>query len=349
MNIKEIARLSGVSSATVSRIINNVGYVKAETRERVLKTMRSVGYAPSNIARSLSKRETPFIGVIVPDITNPFFSELVKSIEKVADRNGFSILFFDTDENAEKEHAVLRTIKEHWIRGLLMTPISWEDEVTERELLSLEDSGIPVVLMDRNLHRNNFSVMMVNNFQGGYNATKALLDLGHRKIAIVVGPWQDGPGDGRIKGYLQALRDYGIEPRPEYQVGSDFQVEGSYAACQLLMEQSDPPTAILSCGNTMTFGCLQYFREHALRIGEDIGLIGFDDVSVNRLLEGALSTVGCSLEKLGEEAFRLMAQRFREEQGHGLPPEMRILPAEVKLRGSERQKSIQSGCVKGGE
>lgn len=336
MNISEIAKLSGVSSATVSRIINNVGYVKDETRERVLGTMRAVGYVPSNIARSLSKGETPFLGVIVPDIVNPFFSELVKAIERVAEESGFRILFFDTDEDSRKEHSVLATIREHWIRGLLIAPVSCEDEVTGRLLLELESSGIPVVLLDREFRGQGLSGVRVDNFQGGYDATKALLTAGHRKIGIITGPWQEGPGDGRLKGYLQALQDAGVEPRPEHQTQCSFRMSGGYVACRTLMEQPDPPTAIFSCGSTMAVGCLQYFGERLLRLGEDVGFISFDEVSIINMLEYNLSTVGCSLPRLGEEAFRLLARRFGEDAGDRALLQQKVLPARLTLRGSER-------------
>ncbi|MFV0352156.1 MAG: LacI family DNA-binding transcriptional regulator [Oscillospiraceae bacterium] len=340
MNISGIAKLAGVSTATVSRVINNVGYVKEETRERVLETMRTAGYVPSNIARSLSKRETPFIGVIVPDIINPFFAELVKAIERAADKQGFKILFFDTDENREKEYAVLSTIKEHWIRGLLITPASCEDKMTGRYLQDLENAGIPVVLLDRDFEGHVFSGVLVDNFEGGYEATKVFLEKGHKNIAIIIGPWEEGPGDGRIKGYFQALRDYGIEPDVKYQAQVDFKMTSGYAACKALMEQPEPPTAIFSCGSTMTFGCIEYFRKHSLEVGEDVAFISFDDILTVNMIERSLSTVGCSLENLGETAFNTLVRRFSERLEDNTQPKQEVLRANVILRGSENHKGF---------
>jgi len=336
VNIKDVARLSGVSTATVSRVINKTGYVKRETRDRVLKIIRSHEYVPSKIARSLSKREAPFIGVMIPDVMNPFYAEMIKAIGMEADKNGFKTLLFDTNEDPQKEHALLKTVKEHWIKGLLVTPTSCKDDITVGLLQNLEDSGIPVVLLDRDYPGHNFRSVILDNFRGGYDATKTFIREGHKKIAIITGLWKEGPGNDRINGYRQALRDHGIQPEPSYHVRTDFKISGGYKACQKLMALPNHPTAILACGSPIAFGYLQYLREYGLAVGKDISLISFDDILILNMIERRITIVGCKMEDLAVPAFQMLMNAFSGETKEKTESRHIVVPVRINLRGSEK-------------
>ena len=166
MNIREIARRAGVSSATVSRVLNNSGYVKSETRQKVMEVVKEYDYVPNEIARSLSIQDSFSIGVIIPDIENEFFSKVINGVNEVAEKYHYNLIFWGTNETLAKEHRCLDLVKRRWVKGVLITPISDSDDVTREQLLALEKSGVPVVLIDRDVKGARFDGVFVDNQQG---------------------------------------------------------------------------------------------------------------------------------------------------------------------------------------
>ena len=194
MTIRDIAKIVGVSSATVSRVINESGYVKEETKNRILQVIEENNYVPSAVARSLSTSDTSSIGVMVPDITNEFFSSMIGGIAELADQNGLSILFFDSRESQEREHHFLMEAQSRRLGGLIITPVSEWDGETCQNLMQLEDAGIPVVLVDRDIRDFKLDGVFVDNFQSAYEGVEALILAGHKDIAIITGPDTSLPG-----------------------------------------------------------------------------------------------------------------------------------------------------------
>ena len=200
VNIYAIAKEAGVSIATVSRVVNNTGSVSDRSRKRVLDAVNKMNYVPSNAAKALSTSTSNLISVVIPDIENPFFSLVLQGVTRVADKSGLNIFLFNTDENSEREHRVLQSMREHRLRGIIITPVSCRDKVTLQKLQDFEALGIPVVLLDRELDDADLDRVVANDEEGVYHAVTEMIRIGHRKIAIIAGPDDSRPGRERYSG-----------------------------------------------------------------------------------------------------------------------------------------------------
>jgi len=302
MNIKVIANATGVSSATVSRVINNSGYVKDETRQRVLKVIDEYNYIPSAVARSLSIQDTSTIGVIIPDIENPFFSSVIRGISDVAEKNNYNILFFGTNETATTEHSFLKTVQSQRLKGVIITPISEFDMETRDYLKRLDSTGIPVVLVDRDIKDTNFDGVFLDNVQSSYEGVQTLIQAGHKRIAIITGPNTSKPGKERLLGYKKVMKAYKLDIPPEYIAQGDFKAAKAYSKTQELLALPNPPTAIFASNNLTTLGCLKYLTENKLQIGKDISIMSFDDIETLRMIDFKLSVIDRDAKMQGQEA-----------------------------------------------
>ena len=202
MNIKELAEKIGVSSATISRVINNSGYVSEKTRAKVLQSIEEYQYVPNDIARSLSTSSTRNIGVIIPDIENEYFSAVISGISQVAEEHGYNINFMSTNENVDSEHSFLENVGRQRVAGVIITPVSESDTITRDRLLQMQKNGVPIVMVDRSLTDTNFEGVFVDNVTGAYEGVRALINAGHKRIAIITGPETSKPGKERYKGSL---------------------------------------------------------------------------------------------------------------------------------------------------
>ena len=333
MNISEIAQKSGVSKATVSRVLNDSPLVKPETRERIKRIIEENNYIPSAIARSLSIQNTENIGVIFPDIENPFFASALSGITSVAEKSRYNVILFNSDETEEKEARFLEVVRGKRLEGLIISPANAGSEKTAKALREFEESGIPVVLLDRRLSTGSFSLVSADNERGAYLAVEQLIREGHERIAIIEGSPHNFPVYERTGGYRKALEAYGIPLNPDYIVKADQKSDLAYEGMKRLMGLDDPPTAIFSSNNMMTLGCLQYLTEHRLQIGEDIAVIGFDDIAMLRIIDYKLSVVHRSEFEMGQTAMHILLKKLRKEV---VEREEVILPVELILRGSEK-------------
>lgn len=333
-NIYEIAREAGVSIATVSRVINHSNAVSEKSYRRVMDAVHKFNYVPNSTARSLSTSTSTSIGVVIPDINNPFFSLLLEGITRVADERGYHVLLFNTAENTDREHQVLQTMREHRLRGIIITPVSEQDPDTMKRLHNFETLGIPVVLLDREVDSQFFDRVVTDDERGVYAAVSELIRVGHRRIAIITGPEASRPGRERLRGYYRALREHGLPVTPAYIRKGDFMVDCAYEQTLALCAMQEPPTAVFSSNNMTTYGCLKAFNELGLRVGTDIALVGFDDIDALRWLDYNISVVSRDVPEMGKQAMRLLLQRFESERGERAGAR-ECLPTELLLRGSE--------------
>ena len=340
-NIYEIAKEAGVSIATVSRVMNHSSAVSEKSTRRVLEAVKKMNYVPNNAARSLSTSTSTSVGVVIPDINNPFFSQLLQGITRAADEMGLNIFLFGTNESTAREHKVLDSMREHRLRGIIITPVSAQDSGTLQRLHNFEMHGIPVVLLDREVDSAAFDRVVSADEEGVFLAVNELIRIGHRKIAIITGPEASRPGRERFHGYCRALEQNGIALRPEYIRKGNFMAECACKQTLALFKLPDPPTAIFSSNNMTTYGCLKAFGELSLQLGQDIALIGFDDIEELRWLNYHISVVSRDVPQMGEQAMRHLMRRFetteRPEQGIRT-----CLPTELVLRGSERFPSMKA-------
>lgn len=335
MNIKDIARLAGVSSATVSRVMNDSGYVSDKTREKVSSTIKKYDYVPNLTARSLSKKVSSYIGVVIPDIENEFFSKMTTGISTVAGSEEFNIQLLNSNENIDIENKFLQGIVGHDLAGLIIVPVASDNIYCKEKLNSLKKQGLPIVLIDRDIDGLKLPSVFVDNISSSFEAVKVLIDEGHKKIGIIKGAMNSKPGRERYKGYLKALEYAGIEINSKYIVQGNFRLEGAYQACKRLLDLKDPPTAIFSSNNFSTLGCIKAFNEKGLKLGEDISLIGFDDIEVLNILNFNLSAVRRQAKLQGMEAMKLILEMIN---GRDVNNKEIIIPSELILRGSEKRK-----------
>ena len=333
-NIYAIAKEAGVSIATVSRVINKSASVSEKSRNRVLEAVRKLNYVPNSAARSLSTSTSSFVGVVIPDINNPFFSMVLQGLTRAADERGLNIFLFNTDENSTREHQVLQSLREHRVCGIIITPVSSTDEETKRRLLEFESLDIPVVLLDRVLQDSDFDRVVTDDEQGSFEAVSAMARLGHRKIAIISGPDDSRPGHERFSGYCRALQENGLPLHPKYIRTGDFMVQRAYEETMILCKMEDPPTAIFSCNNMTTYGCLRAFGELGIQAGKDMALFGFDEIEALGWLNYNISVVNRDVPAMGEQAMRLLMRRFVAEAGEREHSRI-CLPTNLILRGSE--------------
>lgn len=334
VTISDIAKKAGVSLATVSRVLNDSGYVKEETRDRVLNVIKDLNYTPSAIARSLSKSKTNTIGVMVPDITNPFFGEVIKGISQVAEENGLNIILCDTDENKDKELKSLKVLTEQRIQGIIVTPTSAEDEFNSEYLKTLESMGIPIVLVDGHVKYTTFNGVFVDNIKGSYEAIESLIREGHRKIGIITGRMNSKPAKDRFLGYQKALLMNDIPFDERYVFYGDYKMDTAYEITKHIISMEDRPTALFVSSNMMTLGCLKALYEARLNIPDDISLIIFDRIDILNILGFNISYVNGPTVEMGKLGMQMLVDVLNNKNKKEIK-RTTLLP-ELILKGSEK-------------
>lgn len=334
VTINDIAKKAGVSLATVSRVLNDSGYVKQETREKILSVIKELNYTPSAIARSLSTSKTNTIGVIVPEISNPFFGEVIKGISDVADENGLNIILFDSNESMEKEIKALKVLKEQRIQGILIASTSVEDKFNSEYIVTIETMGIPIVLVDGHVTHANFSGVFVDNIKGAYEGTEALIKAGHKKIGVITGRMNSIPAQDRLLGYKKALTINNIPINEKYILTGNYKLETAYKKMKELIRMEDRPTAVFACSNMMTIGCIKALQEEKLKIPEDMAILGFDKNDVLDMLGMNISNVAGPTIELGRASMEMLIEYLNHKHSKELR-RITLLP-ELVLKGSER-------------
>ena len=282
VNIATIAQEAGVSQTTVSRVLNNSGYVSTDTRDKVNRVIEKYGYTPSALARGLHSGQSDIIGVLIPEIENPFFGELLKIISLEAEKHSLSMICFNSDNNGEKDLRALETMKQYRVRGLIYTPAIDYQSATERENITfaLDSLNAPIVFLDRRLSfYENADGVFSDNTGAIYQATKALAEAGHKKIAIINAELDRVLARERQSGYEAALKQLSIPYREDYVFLGDYSIEKSYVLSKKCLAMEDRPTAVITCNNFTSLGFLKALSETSLVLNEDIACIGVDGLN----------------------------------------------------------------------
>lgn len=333
--IKDIAQQAGVSKTTVSRVLNNSGYVGKDTRERIEAIIQNNNFSPSATARSLSKRETNTIGVMVPSADNRFFSAVLKGITKIVDKYNLTLIYCNTDESVAKEQKALLMLREQWVRGLILTPtVDYSEKAAARHFKKLvNDLNIPVVIMDRPIEYVDWDGVFFDGYKGSYQAVEALIKEGHRKIANITGDLNIRIARERFEGYKQALIDHGIEVEDKYIYKGNFTMEKAYQLSMQCLSMEDPPTAVHTSNNDTSLGFLKAVTEKGLKIPQDIAFIGFDALDTLDAIGVRYSFVDRDTEKMGITAMELLLERI----AHADQPKREVIfPPILVLTGSEK-------------
>ncbi len=307
VTVRDVAAHAGVSRATVSRVLNNNPTVDAALRERVVEAVRELGYQPNRMARRLRSQTSSVIGLIVSDIQNPYFISIIKGVEDVAYAHQMSIILCNSDEDPAKEQMYLRVMAAERVAGLVIVPSQNSDA---HNLAQLQQMGIPVILLDRFMPDVEMDVVKVDNERGAYDAVLHLAVLGRRRIAIITGVLSLTTGRERYSGYQMALASSGLPHDLSLVKEGDFKAESGYRLTRELLTSTPPPDALFVSNNMMTLGALRALREMAVRVPQQIALVGFDDMPWSGDLYSPLTAVSQPTYELGTEAVNLLLRRL---------------------------------------
>lgn len=328
MNIRDVAAAAGVSPATVSRVLNPEATdypVRSESRERVLEAIARLGYRPNDLARALLHRRTNVVGLVIPDIFNPYYPALARGVEDVASASGYRVVLCNTDRDIEKTNMYLDTLVKSRVDGVIVAG-GGTDTTFDPQLFAAYDTK--VVLVGR--HNLPYPSVQVDNVAAAHGATAHVAQLGHRSVAFIAGPLTSNTVQDRLTGYWNALVEHGLVLDQRLVTEGDFQEGGGYRAVLSLLDGGLLPTGIVAANDRMAFGAMTALSDRGLRVPEDVSLVGFDDVPLASFLRPALTTVAIPSYEIGRAAMSMLADDS-EQVGTDRP---RLLPTRLIVRSS---------------
>jgi len=307
VTIKDIAKYAGVSTATVSRVINNTGFVSPEYEDKVLKVIEEVGYVPNSIARSLKMTTTYTVGFLVSDISNKYFMSIAKSIEDVIGREKFNLIVASTEGDAERELTYLNMFLGKKVDGIIINTTGKNDNY-----IAKLSRRVPTILLHRKLTCGEFVGDLVdsNNISGGYSLAKELLLKGHKEIAIISGPLNLSTGKERYEGMVRAFKEHDLEFSEEFLYEGDFTLESGYSGAKEILSKNNKPSAIILANNQMAIGALTYLKESNINIPEDISVVVYGNIDLQNLLFVNLTSTTQDPWALGKRAGELILNRI---------------------------------------
>jgi LacI family transcriptional regulator len=302
VTMADVAREAGVSSMTVSRVINDKGDVSPETRQRVIEVIARLGYRPSGIARGLATRRTGTLGLVIPDVANPFFSDVARGAEHVAYAAGYNVFLCNTEEDPQRELAVLRSLEEKCVDGVVLCSSRLDDgalgEVVARHTC--------VVLVNRRLGGGGVRSVLVDDETGGRLATEHLLQAGHRAVGFLAGPAASHSGRERARGYRAAMAGAGLRHKEAWVRHCPPMVEGGHQGARALLTGHPALTALFCYNDLVAVGVLQACAELGRQVPGDLSVVGYDDIPLAALVTPPLTTCRVPRYELGAEAVRLL-------------------------------------------
>lgn len=321
--IRDVAKEAGVSAATVSRYLNKSGYVSKKAKETIERAIQQLNYTPSSVARSLSKKQTNYIVLIVPDINNPFFPELARAVEDIALTYDYTVILCNSDENAKKELAYLESLKEQYVAGFIITTSALEHQF-------YQTLDVPIIALDRKIDE---SIPMVSsdNIHGAAVGTSYLIDRGAKHIACLRGPEDVQTADDRLTGFLEATKNKNVQttitPCP-------FHFEQAQKIVTELLQQDPTIDSIFASSDISAAGALKAAHALQIKVPEQLQIIGFDNISLSEMLTPGLTTMAQDIYQLGAVATRLLIKQIEQ-----LPIEQRAVQIPVQLIERETTRS----------
>ena len=328
-NVRAVAKLAGVSPMTVSRVINGAEGVREETRLKVEQAITQLDYVPNRLARGLSSNRTGTIGLIVPDVVNPFFTLVLRGAESATRRAGYRLLVCDSENDPRLERDYIEDLVSHRVDGLLIAPAS---ERSRPGLKLLQRRPFPFALIDRSIPELDCDIVRSDNVAGARRLTDHLIRIGHRRIAHFVGTEDTSTGRERLQGYREAHEAAGLPIAPELLFRTTVDRIGGYRAAQEMLSLPTLPTAIFAVNNMTAVGTVEALRERGLAVPQDIGLVCFDDVEHLAVLSPFMTVMDQPAEKFGQLATQLLVERIDGQAGERGRPI--VLQSELIVRES---------------
>jgi DNA-binding LacI/PurR family transcriptional regulator len=310
--IREVAKLAGVTPAIVSRVFNQDAAlnIREETRNSVVNAIAKLQYKPNAVARSLRTRSINTIGVLISDIINPFYSQLIKGIQFAANESDYCIILCDTNDDPLKEKRYIETLKEQFVRGVILSSLYINDSVVEL----IEGMGMNYVMVNRGSTNSSAPYVKTNDIEGMMMAANHLIELNHTKIAFISGPLYAETAVRRLTGYRKSLKEAAIHFNPKYVIEAHFDEQSGYEACKRLLSLDDRPTAICVCNDLMAIGAMRAIKEAGLSVPNDISVVGYNNIWVTSVLATPLTTIDTPLFEMGRQSFQLLLGLINEDQ-----------------------------------
>lgn len=322
--IKDVAKEAGVSVATVSRVLNNKGYVNEDTRKKVTEAINKLNYKPNAVARSLFKKQSKMIGLIVPDITNPFFPQLARAVEDVTNQAGYTLVLCNSDGEIVKEQKYIDALKQKYVDGFIIVTSTLKAE-------HIEGIGVPIVALDRPIHSATPTVG-VNNYEGARAATRYLLNGGCNKIAHVRGPHNVLNADERCRGYLDEVQDLSWF-HPDFIVDGEYSIKKTTQIMKTLLTIYPEIDGVFAGNDLMGIGVIKAAEELGKKIPEDLSVIGFDGIILSEITTPELTTMAQPIYEIGSTAARMLLGII---SGNPLPKSNYTFPVKLIERKSTR-------------
>jgi LacI family transcriptional regulator len=327
ITLKMVAEKAEVSVNTASRAINNKPDISKETKKRILQIAKELGYIRNAAAVALRTKKTGTIGVVIADNRNPFYAEVLNGIEEAAREKNYHIILANTQRDYRKEEEAINLLLAKRVDGLLITPVQDRDD----DIKNLIDTNIPFVIVGRDFKNIEVDAVYNDEVKGGFLATEYLIKKGHKRVALINGFLHKSPAKGRLEGYKKVLKKYGIPFDDALVTIGDIDVKDGYERTKQLLEKNLDFTAIFAYNDMMAFGAMQAVKEKGLRIPEDIGLVGYDDILFSSLISPSLSTIRLKKQELGAESVRLLLSRIN---GNRKKIKKVMLGVELQIRES---------------
>jgi LacI family transcriptional regulator len=334
VTLKDVAQSAKVSVSTVSRVIRDYGYIGEETKEKVQKAIERLNYEPNTDARRLKYGRSYTIGFILPDISNPFFSNALKAAYNYiqsSEYSNYELLFYNTDGRPEREKKAIDFFIARQMEGIIIAS-SASNSIIEHIRQILKSRNIAIVAVDNQLGDLNIDLVTSDNFSGAYRLTKHLIDLGHGSIAVITGPLNESSSKERLDGYKAALKDHGIEFNEKIVLAGEWTRDSGISATNHLLQLNPRPTAIFGFNNSMSLGALTVLKTQGIKVPEEMALVAFDDVEYGDLLNPALTSTSTSWYELGRVSTSLLLDRIT--YGDSKPKQYIRLPLELIIRDS---------------
>ncbi|HPE68852.1 MAG TPA: LacI family DNA-binding transcriptional regulator [Thermotogota bacterium] len=337
-NMKDVARLAGVSVATVSNVISGRKYVSPALKERVETVMKEMRYRPSKIARSLKIQRSFLVGLLVPDITNPYFAEIARGVESVALKNDYQMFLCNSDGNHAREEITLESFHGHGVDGVINVAPRMEEG-----LLAHFSEGMPMVIVDRHLSIVNplIDVIYTNNFKGSAELAAHFLSTGHNRFACIAGPQDVPTAVRRLQGFCNQLTIAGIPASRNHIFSAEFKYEDGFRVMKEILKLKPRPTAVFAGNDMMAWGAMEAVLEEKVRVPEEISIAGFDNVFFSNLVVPSLTTVHQPKFESGQLAMELLLEKIQGKiEGKPCKTRRRELDSQLIVRDSTR--SIQT-------
>jgi LacI family transcriptional regulator len=329
VTIRDVARLSGVSPMTVSRVINESDRVSPDTRRRVEHAISELGYVPSRLARGLSRQRTRTLALIVPDVTNPFFTLIVRGAEDFARRADYRVILCDTRADLTVEREVIEEMIAHRVEGIVIAPVSDRSKVHLRRLSRF---GVPFVLIDRTVPGVDADAVLGDSVGGARQLVEHLISLGHQRVGFIVESDEVSTARDRRRGYEAALAAAGIPLDPALVANATVDPSGGFEGMRRLLALEDRPTAVFTVNNLVALGAIEAVRDAGLEVPDDVALVCFDDIEYASRLHPFLTVMEQPAETFGTLGTQLLLERIDGRSSER--PRLVVLPAEFVVRKS---------------